>query len=195
MEGEMPASNIRTIWTRIERVLECHVPETAATLAPPATEDEIAEAETATGLKFPTDLIASLKIHNGQNDPSCCHSFINEGLLASTQQIAETWRMLSDLEEEFHQSDQNWNALEHDEWWNRHWIPFTYGDGDCLCVNLNPHVRTGGQFGEIVCHIHDNPHEAGIALSYSEWLGNLARRLENHEFNIDEHGFLTLNTP
>ena len=74
-----------------------------------------------------------------------------------------------------------------------HWIPYTIGNGDCLCINTNPDVRPNGNFGEIICHVHDNPHEPGIASSYGAWLDNLAQRLENQEFTVDEYGDLYLD--
>jgi cell wall assembly regulator SMI1 len=182
-------------WTRIERVLRERVPDTALTLAPPATDEEIDDLQRAINLTLPPEFCQSLRIHNGQNDPTRCHGFFIEGLLASTKQIAETWRMLTDLDEQFRQRETNWDTHGHGEWWNGHWVPFTIGDGDCLCINLNPQVRSGGTLGEIVCHVHDNPHESGIAASYGAWLQRLAERLEDGEFTINEYRRLDLNIP
>jgi cell wall assembly regulator SMI1 len=171
------------------------VPETALTLARPATDQEIDDLQTAIGLTFPGEFCQSLRVHNGQDDPTGCHRFFIEGLLADTKQIAETWRMLTDLDEDFRQRETNWDTHGHGEWWNCHWVPFTIGDGDCLCINLNPQVRPGSTFGEIVCHVHDNPHGPGIAASYGAWLQRLAQRLENGEFTVNEYGYLDLNIP
>jgi cell wall assembly regulator SMI1 len=178
------SASIGDTWTRIERILRKHAPETALTLARPATDQEIDDLRKAIGLTLPGEFCQSLRVHNGQDDPTGCHRFFIEGLLADTKQIAEAWRMLTDLDEDFRQREPNWDTHGHGEWWNRHWVPFTIGDGDCLCINLNPQVRPGGTFGEIVCHVHDNPHEPGIAASYGAWLQRLAQRLENGEFTI-----------
>jgi cell wall assembly regulator SMI1 len=184
--------DVAETWTRIEQVLQKHVPDTARTLARPATDDDIAELQAAIGLILPTDFCQSLKVHNGQEDSTRCHSFIIEGLLASTSQISETWRMLTEVDDRFRQELADWVQ---GDWWSRHWVPFTIGDGDCLCINLDPNVRPGGTLGEIVCHVHDNPHEDGIAVSYGAWLQLLADRLENGEFTIDQYGYLAPNIP
>jgi cell wall assembly regulator SMI1 len=186
-------ASIGDSWTRIERVLRKHAPATALTLAGPAADEEIDELEAEIGLVLPLDFRQSLKVHNGQDDPTGCHHFFVEGLLASTKQIAETWRMLTELDEDFRRREPDWDTHGNGEWWNRHWVPFTIGDGNCLCINLNSKVRPGSKFGEIVCHIHDNPHEPGIAAGYSAWLEHLAQRLENGEFTINEYGYLDLN--
>jgi len=193
----MPSArdDIPAIWARIAGVLERHVPHTARTLAHPATDREIAGLESAIGLELPTDFRQSLKTHNGQDDPTECHSFIIGSLFASTSQIAERWRLLTDVDERFRQEEPDWDAPDHGVWWNRHWVPFTIdSSGDSLCINLNPEVRPGGTFGEIVCHLHDSPHEPQGAPSYGAWLERLAQRLENGEFTIDD-GYLYLDLP
>lgn len=191
----MASIDIRAVWTRIERVLEECAPDTARTLAPPARDAEINDLEAAVGLSLPEDFRKSLRIHNGQDDPTRCHRFCIEGVLATTKQIAETWQMLTELDGQFRCQDCQWDTHGHGEWWNRHWVPFTAGDGDCLCINLDPQVRPGGVHGEIVCHVHDSRHEPGIARSYGDWLEAIAERLENRDFTIDEYGYLWLNIP
>jgi cell wall assembly regulator SMI1 len=187
-------SDIRQFWARIEHALQRWVPRTAQTLAPPATYREIEMLETTIELKLPDQFRESLKIHNGQNDPSGCHSFIIEGLLANTTQIAETWRMLNDVDEHWRKREPDWDMhSSHEEWWDRRWVPFTTGQGDCLCINLNPDVRPGGTFGEIVCHLNSNPHEPGIARSYGAWIEALANKLDEHDFTINEYGYLSPN--
>ena len=82
---------------------EHRVPATALTLGTPATSAEIDEVQTAIGLQLPAEFCESLRRHNGQNDPTRCHSFCGEGLFASTKQIIETWRMVTDLDQGFRQ--------------------------------------------------------------------------------------------
>ena len=106
---------------------------------------------------------------------------------SNTAQIAETWRMLTELDERFRAQEPNWDTHGYGQWWNPDWIPFTLGDGDCLCINLDPE----GILGEVLWHVHDNPHEPGVATSYAAWLENVANDLEAGEFVIDEYGYLT----
>ena len=57
---------MRDLWERLETYLKSHAPGVLEFLNPPATENQIREAETVLGVSFPADLIASLRIHNGQ---------------------------------------------------------------------------------------------------------------------------------
>jgi molybdopterin molybdotransferase len=183
----MPKS-VPTSWTRIEKVLWDAVPDTARTLGPPATDKQIEDLEASIGLSVPQALKDSLRIHNGQHDPTGCASFTHCGMFLTTEQIAETWKMLTELDEGFRQQYPNWD--EGDAWWDHHWIPFTGGDGDSLCISIDP--RIGPRTGEVIWFAHDNPHEPGIAASFTDWLEELARRLEERDFTI-EHGQIFLN--
>lgn len=185
--------DIQQVWHRIEQVLQRHVPKTFLTLAPPAKDEDIAALESMTGLKLPDDFRWSLKVHNGQDDPTRCHSFVVEGLFANTTQILETWCMLNKIQSETLQYEPSFIADDQGEWWNRHWVPFTIGDGDCLCLNLNPDSLADGGYGQVICHVHDSECELGIAESYGKFLLDLAEKLEKNDFEIDEFGYLYLN--
>ena len=85
--------DIRECWSVIEDVLRIQAPGLFATLAPPASEAEIAELEQIIGLRLPNDLTASLRCHNGQRDPSRLWSLTDGGMLLSTSGIAESWQI------------------------------------------------------------------------------------------------------
>lgn len=186
--------HVRRIWNRIERVLQAHVPETAKTLAPPATDDEIDVLEKSLGLRLPDSFRASLLVHNGQNDPTRCHDFSGEGLFLSTTEIVEMWKMNSEIDEQFRQQEpETWNSREFDtEWWNKNWIPFTQNDMGGLCISLEPKLFE--RIGEVVAFVHDSSHEPKISPSFIDWLEGLAARLERDEFRVQD-GLLFLNSP
>lgn len=179
---------VRNLWQRIERVLQTHAPDTSATLAPPATEDEIAALEAAIGLSLPSDLRASLKAHNGQNDPTRCHGFCGEGILLDTNQIADRWKMATEIDE----SERFSAALGHGPWWKASCIPFTDAEGNMLCVDMD--TALGDRIGEVVCHVHDSEIERGLGTSYCAWLSSLADRLDAGRFRIDDYGYLWLDS-
>lgn len=179
---------IRDLWQRIERVLQTHAPVTAATLAAPATDQEIAALEAATGLKLPADLRASLKIHNGQNDPTRCHAFSGEGILLDTRQIADHWRTVTEIDA----SERFSAAPGQGPWWKTSCIPFTDAEGNMLCVDMDPAFND--RIGEVVCHVHDSAIERGLGASFRGWLSSLADRLDAGRFRIDDYGYLWLDT-
>lgn len=65
---EVPAEVRRRVdaaWQRIETWLAGHAPATAATLAGPATPEQISAAQHGIGVPLPADLVASLLRHDG----------------------------------------------------------------------------------------------------------------------------------
>jgi cell wall assembly regulator SMI1 len=178
---------MRDLWQRIGRALQAHAPDTATTLAPAATDQEIAALEAAIGLTLPADLRASLKIHNGQRDPSGCHWFTAEGVLLGTSEIAERWRMVTVIDEEL----RSHAAPRQGPWWKASCIPFTDADGDMLCVDMDPDLVS--QVGEVVCHVHDGELGRGLSASFGDWLSSVANRLDGGRFFIDEDGYLWLD--
>jgi cell wall assembly regulator SMI1 len=179
---------MRDLWQRIERVLQTHAPDTAATLAPPATEEEIQALEAAIRLSLPADLRASLRLHNGQNDPTRCHSFCGEGILLDTKQIAERWKMVTEIDERERFSA----APGQGPWWKTSCIPFTDAEGDMLCIDMDPALKD--RIGEVVCHVHDSEIERGLGASFRDWLSSLADRLDAGRFRIDDYGYLWLDS-
>ena len=101
--------------------------------------------------------------------------------------------MLSDVDAKLSNSRYGGKRESRGVWWDRKWIPFTLGDGDHLCINLNPQLSATGMIGEIVCHVHDSTYEPAIAASYGDWLESVATKLENGHFTIDEYGYLCPN--
>jgi cell wall assembly regulator SMI1 len=188
----MPNSTnkIQGLWQRIERVLEAYAPETMRTLAPPATDHDIAELEKSIKLTLPTDLRDSLKVHNGQNDPTRCHSICGEGIFLNAAEIAERWRMNTEIDEA--ESRRSPAVPGRGPWWKRSCIPFTDAEGNMLCIDMD--ATLGNRVGEIICHVHDSEIERGLGDSLEEWLSSLAARLEAGRFRIDKYGYLRLDT-
>lgn len=184
----MNNTTIDDLWCRIERVLKTHAPNTATTLAPPASERELADLESAIRLTLPPDLRASLKIHNGQIDPTRCHAFCGEGILLSTSKIADRWRMVTEIDE-----DSRFDyAPGQGPWWKTTCIPFTDAEGNMLCVDMDPALED--RMGEVVCHVHDGEIERGLGTSFKDWLSSLADRLDAGRFRMDDYGYLWLDT-
>ncbi|XP_046556247.1 F-box only protein 3-like [Haliotis rubra] len=57
---------IRTAWNKIMGYLKKYDKVITSTLLPPATEEQLREAESKLGCRFPDDMRCSLKIYNGQ---------------------------------------------------------------------------------------------------------------------------------
>jgi hypothetical protein len=59
------ATRVDRAWDRIETWLAEHAPVTAAALAPPASDEDIAAAQRVVGVRLPAELVASLRRHDG----------------------------------------------------------------------------------------------------------------------------------
>jgi molybdopterin molybdotransferase len=178
---------IPRLWLGIERVLQEHALEAATTLAPPATDEDIANLEAAIGLSLPADLRLSLKIHNGQNDPTRCHAFTDEGILLGTHDIADRWKMVTEIDE----SERGREAPGQGPWWKTTCIPFTDAEGNMLCIDMDESL--GDRIGEVVCHVHDSEMERGLGASFTHWLTSVTDRLEAGRFRVDDYGHLWLD--
>lgn len=186
-KSQLNSMTIQELWHRIERVLEAHAPDSAKTLAPPASDRELDELEAAIHLTLPADLRAFLKIHNGQIDPTRLHVFCGEGTLLDTREIADRWRMSTEINR-----DTFGDSSDRGPWWKTTCIPLTDADGNMLCVDMDPEL--GDQIGEVVCHVHDSEIERGLGSSLKEWLSVLADNLDAGRFSVEEGGYLWLNT-
>ncbi|MFO1041282.1 MAG: SMI1/KNR4 family protein [Planctomycetaceae bacterium] len=96
-------SDIASLWNELEELLATIAPTVLPTLNPPATDCDLDLLESKTGLILPQDFRQSLKIHNGQSDPSRLELLTEHGILLSCEEIAEAWRMLCEILDEVNQ--------------------------------------------------------------------------------------------
>ena len=171
---------VATIWDIIERELAKHAPTVLPTLNGPATDADIRKLESAIGYTLPDDVSASLKRHNGQNDPTRLQLLCEAGILLSVEGMLEAWGMLTDLERDFAGDFPNREF----EWWNSAYLPVADYEGDYLCVNLLP-----DSCGEVLQHVHDGNIEHNIFPSFTDWLQSVATVLSENRFAIDD-GYL-----
>src|SRR4051794_26336406 len=86
---------VRDAWRRIEAWLAAHVPPLAKALRPPAPPEEVARVEEALDVTLPSEMRASLAIHDGQRKRAF-EVFSTWGLLALTD-IERVWQILRDV--------------------------------------------------------------------------------------------------
>jgi cell wall assembly regulator SMI1 len=176
--------DIRECWTVIEDVLRTQAPRLYATLAAPASEAEIAELEQIIGLRLPSDLTASLRCHNGQRDPSRLWSLTDGGMLLSTSGIAESWRIVDSVHRDLLSQPPPVPGYTPEPWWKATLIPFTDAEGDMLCIDTD--AALGSHYGQVIWHVHDDSLSSPIALSYAQWLADVASRIRNGGLCVEE---------
>lgn len=87
---------MRNIWRLITNWCDSYAPLTAMTIRGPCDEATLLKAQDATGLAWPHDLVASLRLHDGTSQPAVGDRRGPHGILfnyhpLSCTQIAETY--------------------------------------------------------------------------------------------------------
>ena len=135
-------------WARIEGWMRRHAPASLAALAGPAGPDVIAAAEARIGLRFPAELVESLRRHDGL---VAWANVMPEAPPLGTGGIAEAYLMRNEIAPEvggFTSAGPGFEA-----WWNELWLPFGDSDGDLQVIDLRP----GPGQGRLGIAPHDNP--------------------------------------
>ncbi|WP_175844770.1 SMI1/KNR4 family protein [Burkholderia arboris] len=165
--------DVHDAWKRIEHAIAVHPASLPGGLNGPADELAIAELQTALGATLPDDLIASLRLHDGQVDPDAV--FAESDALLSAQEIVAQWSIWQKLVSsgDFDGMSSEPDTGIRDDWYNLKWLPFTHdGSGNHLCIDLDP--AAGGVAGQVIRVWHDDELRERVASSYAEWLSGVA---------------------
>jgi cell wall assembly regulator SMI1 len=179
--------DVSAIWERIERWYANHVPQRLAQLGPPASDEDLAALQVATGLSLPDDVRASLSRHNG-------NSFIYGFDYLNTGWAAEVWQRLTTRLEQ----GQFQGLIPGDTsgrrfapvWWSRKWLPVAeHRAGTIMCVDTAPGPQ--GVIGQV---LELDLSDEGPALtgwrSFAEWLDAYRGDLEAGKYQVDQYGNL-----
>jgi cell wall assembly regulator SMI1 len=194
-------------WDRVETVLEKHAPLVFATLRPPATEAQVAEAEALLELQFPAEIRAAYLRHDGQVEgnewtnlnsppsPNIFHFGFNWCNLEQLKAIWKRdfkmrWERRAEEPELFPDYDSSWDELDvRPLWWNRKWIPIGISAGQFNAyVDTDPAPK--GVVGQLLLDGDDG--EASVfAPGLNAYLSALLDLLESGDVVHDQqHGFI-----
>src|SRR5207237_6737894 len=136
------------------------------------------------GVQFPDDFLASYQIHDGQGR-NAGRSFVPERWwhdpydLLPLKEIARArsiWKDLLDKGEFRGRKSRPGNGVRSD-WWHPGWVPFAgNGSGNFLCIDLAPTDK--GRVGQVVEMRHDSRWRRRLAVSFADFLRELAERWE-----------------
>ena len=180
---------MRDLWDRLESYLRASAPHVLDTLNPPATDKQIADAQRKLGVELPRDLVASLRIHNGQRakDP---HPLVPSEY-DKTGSVLATWGELLSLDQIVAGTAHERQYIAHmspdarsfiykgpvrrDGKWN--WIPILDpGTAHRIALDLEPATR--GQRGQVISILSGPEALIVLAPSYREWFELLVERFE-----------------
>ncbi|PSJ28488.1 hypothetical protein B7P34_12185 [Streptosporangium nondiastaticum] len=136
------AQHIRPLsesWHRIDAWLAAHAAADFALLNPPATPDEIRQAERILGTPLPGHLAESLQCHNGV---STWATFLPEQSPLTVSGIVDHWQTAANIAAENDGlAPRPW---EDEPWWHPLWIPWAESaDGAAQVIDQRPGPGAG----------------------------------------------------
>ncbi|MER5866630.1 SMI1/KNR4 family protein [Kitasatospora sp. NPDC002040] len=106
-------------WRRIDAWLAMHSASDLAVLNPPATPEEVRDAERILGIPLPGDLAESLQCHNGL---STWATLLPEQSSLSVSGIVDRWQTCMDVAAE--NDGLTTRPWDDEPWWHLLWVPW-----------------------------------------------------------------------
>jgi cell wall assembly regulator SMI1 len=182
--------SVKAAWRRLKEWSVANLPQTGDD-SPPASAEQIREFESAIGAKLPKDVWDSYRIYNGQ----CAGCGIVYHLAVhSLQDGLHNWKTWvegyeSGLEDST-ATDPGARCFSFPSdfvrqvYFDRGWIPLTYDSGgNHIGVDLNPGPK--GTRGQVLVVGRDDEFHTVLALSWGQFLTDLADELEAGNFRLD----------
>lgn len=179
--------DIDTAWDIIDRVLNDRLTVVAATLRGPASDEDLERLVSTIGRELPADFAASLRRHDGQDNPTRLLDLFDHNTLLSVESMIA----ISDMRDEALGSDlgdEDYSWMTPDKVRTipncRGWLQFTDAEADGYALDLDP--LPAGEPGQIIHLPIDGPTPAPEFTSYGAWLTSLAEKLDAGAFRIDD---------
>lgn len=177
---------IRGIWHDIETWYEKNAPDILKKLAEGASDQQIDEFESASGLSLPDSYKTSLRLHNGA-------AYFHDYEYLDLCRVLGNWsRLVRRKAEGAFEGKQVFDAgggIVQNTWWHHAWIPFAEdGGGNMLCIDLAP--GTDGVAGQIIkMELGAGPVHSQYG-SFLEWLEGYRNDLYAGRYAVDEYGYI-----
>ncbi len=167
------------LWTRLETFLQQNAPKIYGSLAPGATEAEIAETEAHCGFSFPSDVRQFYLRHNGQDSDSPMFMPDYFWFLSMSEVVDEWENNIANLEylkgevPDGNDKSPSVKPLS----LNRAWVPFAWNiGGNQICLDFDP--SPVGETGQIVEYDHEAERQRCLAPSFRVWMETIVTDLE-----------------
>ena len=174
-------NTIVDIWKELDAQLEEKFPKLYATLNPGASELEIKNLESHFSAPIPDDLKASLRVHNGQNDPNLTNGIFNFQVLLSCDRILEEFNMAYEI---YNDTGPAWydspiKGLNTENGWSKGWVPFVSFQENCTNVDILP--PDDGIYGQVFETRYQAADEV-IFPSIKDWLHFYKEAIKNDRY-------------
>ena len=135
---------------------------------------------------LPADLRSSLEIHNGPRDESRCHEFTGEGMLLDTREIADRWKMVTEI----HETERFFWRLARGHGGRRVASRSPTTRATCCASTWTPTWETRSERLSSTCTTARLG--GGSAAASANGFLSVADRLDLGRFRIDQYGYLQL---
>lgn len=149
-----------------------------------ATNNDLEVLENGLGFKLPNSIKQSLRIHNGQDDPTTFYGLFNYNLFLSTQDILKDWKMMKWLFPDEERIEWLKAGKIQNQIWNHKWIKFSDSEGAGFVINLAPGPH--GEIGQVFYRPNCGNPRGVLASSYESFLEAVTTQMLQNKFDIDE---------
>lgn len=183
--------SVKSAWRRLEKWAAVHLPRSLDFLNPPSSSEELDKLENAIGTSLPKDVRDFYLLRNGQHGgPGVIFGLPIESLA----QVVNHWQNWT---KGYGENVMDGSAPSLDEvcrsfpcdfvrhvYFDPGWIPLTYDSGgNHIGVDLNP--GPNGKRGQVIIFGRDDELHCVLALSWGQFLTDLADELDQGNFSLD----------
>jgi cell wall assembly regulator SMI1 len=190
-EPEAGPYPVKGAWKRLKLWSRANLPRTEGDDPASASADQLQQFEAAIGVKLPKDVRESYRVYNGQ----CAGPGIVYGL--AVQPLSDCLQQWQSWVKGYGMSQRDGSATDFDSacssfpvgfvrpvYFDPGWIPLTYDSGgNHVGVDLNPGPQ--GRRGQVIVFGRDDMFHPVLALSWGQFLTDLADELEAANFRIE----------
>ena len=169
-------------WNRIECWLAENAPKIIGNLNAPASETELAAAETSLRLSFPQDVRDLYRRHNGMNSNDNHGSLFFGMHFLPLAELVENHALTDGDAIPVRAADAGINQTDI---LNPKWIPFAQDYGECrLCVDLAPAIN--GTAGQVIFTDQADNTAILVASSLDHFLATFADELDGGKYFLNQ---------
>jgi cell wall assembly regulator SMI1 len=189
---ETTSYSVKAAWKRLAKWSAQHLRQDVGPAAAPASSEAIRDFEKAIGAKLPKDVRDSYRVHNGQcaGGTGIIYGLevvpLRESLLHWKNWVSGRRQSVRDgSAADF---DEDCSSFPHDYvrqvYFDSAWIPLTYDSGgNHIAIDLNPGPK--GTRGQVIVFGRDDEFHTVLALSWGQFLTDMADELEAGNFRLD----------
>jgi len=142
--------DVDAAWDIVEQVLSDRVPTVAATLRGPAASEDIERLSARVGRDLPADFVASLRRHDGQDNPTRLLDLFDHFTLLGVEDMIATSDMRAEVFVGEEETPIDWMVPDkvRTVMNRRGWLQFTDAEGRGYALDLDPLPAQGGRRGD-----------------------------------------------